>query len=160
MSTRSFIGYRTDKIKGVYCHSDGYPGGVGQSLLDFVKLGDVETLIQLIIEDRPSGWSFLTEWEGDPDKLIGYDDFYRGPVGEVKFNKGFGVYYDGQRADTGDAVEVYLTAHDMITDSLSWYEYFYILDPEKQRIEVYDKYRPNSVWFVDVRVKDMPVEDN
>lgn len=35
MSTRSRIGIETDDgIRSVYCHFDGYPGGVGKSLRD------------------------------------------------------------------------------------------------------------------------------
>ena len=36
MSTRCFIGYRTEdkKINGVYCGHDGYPAHVGRILLD------------------------------------------------------------------------------------------------------------------------------
>ena len=39
MSTRSFIGMQdsSGKILGIYCHHDGYPEGVGQTLMNHYK---------------------------------------------------------------------------------------------------------------------------
>lgn len=56
MSTRSLIGYvhNSDKITYIYCHSDGYPSGVGATLARYystiprikqlIALGDISTL--------------------------------------------------------------------------------------------------------------------
>ena len=73
MSTRSGIGIDCgDHILGVYCHSDGYPQGVGKILQEhyreptkvasLVNLGDISSLDQDIGEnhpfsDRPEGSS-------------------------------------------------------------------------------------------------------
>lgn len=51
MGTRSRIGIEdgeTGKVRSIYCHWDGYPDGVGQTLLDHYKdRGKVEELIAL-----------------------------------------------------------------------------------------------------------------
>jgi hypothetical protein len=73
MSTRSGIGIDCgDHIIGVYCHSDGYPEGVGKILqvhyreptkvVSLVNLGDISSLDQDIGEkhpfsDRREGWT-------------------------------------------------------------------------------------------------------
>jgi hypothetical protein len=73
MSTRSGIGIECgDHVLGVYCHSDGYPEGVGKILLVYYRepskvvallnLGDISSLDQDIGEkhpfsDRPKGSS-------------------------------------------------------------------------------------------------------
>jgi hypothetical protein len=56
MCTRSYIGIQNDDrtISVIYCHFDGYPSGVGQTLLNFyseknkirelLKLGDISSL--------------------------------------------------------------------------------------------------------------------
>jgi len=55
MATRSTIGMRTeDGIRAVYCHWDGYPEGVGETLkvayatkasvVDLLDLGDISSL--------------------------------------------------------------------------------------------------------------------
>jgi hypothetical protein len=50
MSTRSMIGIQQEdgKIKAIYCHYDGYPKGVGQTLADHYQTTDkVEALLNL-----------------------------------------------------------------------------------------------------------------
>jgi hypothetical protein len=50
MSTRSYITIKLDngKYKGIYCHSDGYPDGVGQCLFNnYQEQEKVEELIAL-----------------------------------------------------------------------------------------------------------------
>lgn len=48
MSTRSYIGYVTEsgKVKYVYCHFDGYPSGVGSTLIKYYT--DPKTIAKLI----------------------------------------------------------------------------------------------------------------
>lgn len=62
MSTRSRIGYtmKNDKIRSIYCHFDGYPEGVGETLLQhynswgkikpLIDLGDISSLGSIIGE--------------------------------------------------------------------------------------------------------------
>jgi hypothetical protein len=42
MSTRSMIGIQQEdgKIEAIYCHYDGYPEGVGQTLADHYQTTD------------------------------------------------------------------------------------------------------------------------
>ena len=50
MSTRSMIGIQQEdgKIEAIYCHYDGYPEGVGQTLADHYQTTDkVEALLNL-----------------------------------------------------------------------------------------------------------------
>lgn len=65
MSTRSYIGIKTGEDKGefVYCHFDGYPEGVGKTLLEnytnehkiryLISLGDMSSLDEFIETDMP-----------------------------------------------------------------------------------------------------------
>ena len=74
MATRSFIGklLPDGKIAGVYCHFDGYPGGVGSILResylepakvdDLLALGDLSSLAPEVgekhsFEDPTKGWT-------------------------------------------------------------------------------------------------------
>ena len=50
MSTRSYIGkkHNDDTFTAIYCHFDGYPEGVGQTLVDsFSNEGKVDKLLEL-----------------------------------------------------------------------------------------------------------------
>lgn len=50
MSTRSYIAKKQpdDTFKAIYCHFDGYPGGVGQTLVDsFTDENKVDKLLEL-----------------------------------------------------------------------------------------------------------------
>lgn len=68
MSTRCFIGYRTEdkKINGVYCGHDGYPSYVGRILLDNYQ--DLEKVKELIAR---GDFSSIGE---TPDECDWYDD--------------------------------------------------------------------------------------
>lgn len=73
MSTRSNIAVEKDgKIHVIYCHFDGYPEGVGQTLIDHYKtfdrameiiaLGDLSTLDKSC--ECPEGHSYDRRHEG------------------------------------------------------------------------------------------------
>lgn len=50
MATRSMIGIQQEdgKVRAIYCHYDGYPEGVGQTLADYYQTTDkVEALLNL-----------------------------------------------------------------------------------------------------------------
>lgn len=78
MSTRSRIGYfKNGLIKSVYCHFDGYPEGVGYTLLDhyqdlrkvmsLVSLGSISCLGESVefSGDVPNGTRDYHRWRGD-----------------------------------------------------------------------------------------------
>jgi hypothetical protein len=73
MSTRSRIGIIRERpalaaplVESIYCHFDGYPEGVGQTLidhwtttekvLDLIELGDLSSLGSEIGEDQGTDW--------------------------------------------------------------------------------------------------------
>jgi hypothetical protein len=76
MGTRSAIGYKTPqgKIRAKYSHYDGYPAGVGRTLLNhytqtrkiaqMVELGDQSFLAEEIFPTPGSKHSFATPEEG------------------------------------------------------------------------------------------------
>jgi hypothetical protein len=71
MSTRSIIGTYDNKTKGewhgVYHHWDGYPTGVGKTLLSLFKKKGVNFIRKEIIEKHPEGWSTINRnWNKKP----------------------------------------------------------------------------------------------
>jgi len=65
LSTRSAIARpRGDGWEGVYCHSDGYPTGVGQDIWKLVHEkfnGDGEAFLKEYLDKHPSGWSIFPD---------------------------------------------------------------------------------------------------
>jgi hypothetical protein len=58
MATRSTIGYVTEdgKVRGTYCHFDGYPAGVGRELFENYHTPEaVEALVQYEISSLDVG---------------------------------------------------------------------------------------------------------
>lgn len=99
MSTHSFIGIEdetTGKVRGIYCHYDGYPDGVGyvlkkhyqdeHKLRELVKLGSISALREEIgdkhdFEDLDSAESY--QWttayhrdRGEELVVSEFDDMY------------------------------------------------------------------------------------
>lgn len=67
MATRSTIGMQTpDGIRAVYCHWDGYPEGVGQTLKDHYK----EAIAISNLLDRGD----LSALENTPEMSVAYAD--------------------------------------------------------------------------------------
>lgn len=69
MSTRAYVGYLTESgiFKYIYVHNDGYPEGVGQTLLDhydlkktmkLVKLGSASSIYKNLNPTEGSGHNF------------------------------------------------------------------------------------------------------
>ena len=141
MSTRSIIAVETETggIKGVYCHSDGYPSGVGQKLYDLAQLGDLETLIDFLIESNPEGWSQILEWDGDPANIMGYDEHegrMRPHITNGDFDtayacvRGCAVYYDGVRVPDDPMF------FDLKTAADSWAEYLSTFNGERRTLTI------------------------
>lgn len=107
MSTRSCIAKPDgDAWKGRYHHSDGYPTGMGRSLIDMFHgyfAGDLDAMVAYLIDSEPVGWSFILgtdlsigpqwlEWDAYPKDDDGFADFSKiGPQsftarGEVPFH--------------------------------------------------------------------------
>ncbi len=169
MSTRSFIGRlnRDDRnlSLGVYHHSDGYLDGVGDTLFQVaqVYIDDLESLLILLIDEHPSGWSTINNWNGDPDRLIGFDqrdavqdvaeailpetmDFMeRAMTAYDQAMDNVGVFYDGERADEGDEPWPF---REVISPD-SWIEYAYLIDPEAKTMDIFSV---GSHWLRSVQV--------
>jgi len=63
MSTRSIIARPLgDGFEGRYCHSDGYPSGVGAHLHEQFRTafeGDLDAMVKVLIDDEEIGWSAI-----------------------------------------------------------------------------------------------------
>lgn len=111
MSTRSNIGLMLDDstVKRVYCHYDGYPDGVGQTLLN--SFNTVEKIEELL--------SF-----GDISCLE--DNIH--PKGEHTFDnpeKGCTVFYGRDRGeDNTEAITCLM--QEWVSEQFSWIEYIYL----------------------------------
>lgn len=115
MSTRSIIATVTPegKCKAIYCHFDGYPEGVGQTLLDHYKdqnkindliaLGGISSLAEEI--SCPEGHSFETRKEG------------------------YTVAYHRDRGEDLRIIE--LDSIDELKTIDAWQDYTYLWDGEK-----------------------------
>lgn len=103
MSTRSNIGKKLEdgRVRFIYCHSDGYPEGVGQILQDYYNSDNIDGLLDL------GDASFIGE---DYDSCF----FYGRDRGEKNCD-----------ARVADSVE------DYFHNSNDWYiEYKYLLDTD------------------------------
>ena len=99
-------------VESIYCHFDGYPEGVGQTLLDhwtdekkinrLVALGDLSSLGSVIgrkhdfdTHQGPSSW----KWEGT-------DEEYAAARAESPYGKGWCLFYGRDRGekDVGSVV--------------------------------------------------------
>lgn len=142
MSTRSVIAYGTglDDFKGVYCHSDGYPSGVGQQLYELYRSKyfdkNIEKMCKEIIDDKPlGGWSCMGTFPP-----MGYDEkeplireWYNAPR-DTPYPEG-AVYYDGSRAY--DTEFFYTPDQDNVV--FDWgCDYLYIINKETHVMSIYD----------------------
>ena len=80
MSTRSIIGYYTDEEKkawkGVYHHWDGYPTGVGVTLLKLGRERGFAFIKKRIVDDTPQGWSTINkDWDLEPVNMRELENF-------------------------------------------------------------------------------------
>ncbi|MBI3334041.1 hypothetical protein HYZ97_01000 [Candidatus Pacearchaeota archaeon] len=47
-------------FRGIYHHRDSYPSSLGKTLWDtYQKVGDLETILDCLIDQHPGGWSSL-----------------------------------------------------------------------------------------------------
>jgi hypothetical protein len=85
MATRSLIGIRlpSGNLRGIYCHFDGYPTGVGETLKEhytegnrveqLLKLGDIsflgESLGKTVAYHRDRGENLTPNWQTSATRL-------------------------------------------------------------------------------------------
>lgn len=117
MGTRSVVAVPTGDYtwKGRYVHWDGYPGGVGQDLVEIIARDGVEKAIKTLTEEH-YGWSQL-----DSDITADHED----GLGPERSDTvpGYGVAY---KNDTEQPDE-WITDTDL---GKSWCEYVYVLMPD------------------------------
>ena len=96
MSTRSIIARPLgDGFEGRYCHSDGYPSGVGKHLHEQYHSafgGDLDAMVKVLIEDEEIGWSSICGY--DLSKPACWVDTYGEGVGtpipdDLKHERGY-----------------------------------------------------------------------
>ena len=116
MSTRSRIGIKENDgtIRSVYCHFDGYPGGVGRKLVNYYDDPDLASeLIDL------GDISSLGETVGHAH------DFDRCPSGQTN-------YYGRDRHEDDVATSTHETEDDFFgAGRRSGANFFYLFDQEK-----------------------------
>lgn len=72
MSTRSIIAIRENPStwKGVYHHWDGYPSGVGETLLELGKTKGLDFIKTEIVNKHRAGWSTINkDWALEPENI-------------------------------------------------------------------------------------------
>jgi hypothetical protein len=80
MATRSYIAIKQEdqSYLGIYCHSDGYPEGVGATLAKHYKTRDkINHLIEMgyasYIEDTVENSRFYHSWRNEPLTIDSFD---------------------------------------------------------------------------------------
>lgn len=117
MATRSNIAmcYPDGSVRSVYAHWDGYPSGVGKTLLDHYS--DEDKLIALL--DL-----------GDISSLgpeIGLRNSFERP------DPYFTVFYGRDRGEENTSAKTYTDVDDFLTRSISCVDYVYLYDGGKWR---------------------------
>lgn len=118
MSTRSRIGYtmKNNKIRSIYCHYDGYPEGVGKTLLQYynswskikplIDLGDISSL----------GLTIGKKHDFDNEKLR---------------NK-MTTFYGRDRGEKGTKARVDSSSESYVNINKDWdIEYFYLYENDE-----------------------------
>ena len=70
MSTHSIIAIKTEEgFEGKYCHYDGYPTGVGYSILEAIDYFGLKDAIDVLTKLHKSGWSSIAgcDWSFTPN---------------------------------------------------------------------------------------------
>jgi len=69
VSTHSIIAIKTEEgFEGKYCHYDGYPTGVGISILEAIDHFGLKKAISVLTKEHKSGWSSMAgcDWSLEP----------------------------------------------------------------------------------------------
>jgi hypothetical protein len=131
MATRSLIGYVTKEgtVRGTYCHFDGYPSGVGATLLEYYNTPDVvECLVQFEI-------SSLEDGEGYPEYIEnGAEGPYTwsGPVSFLNDFEKFGTEYHYLLQTDGD--QHYWIVNAVYDSDFTGYAFHFLEDIVQVRV--------------------------
>ena len=117
MATRARIGLelKDGSYISSYQHWDGYPGGLGYTLIDHWENYDkIEEAIEL---GNASSWRYMV------GQKIDFDD-RSNPLHEVQ-----NCYYGRDRGETGTEARTFKTIAEWVESMAgSWCEYFYLFD--------------------------------
>ena len=128
MGTRSIVAVPTGETswKGRYVHWDGYPSGVGASLVEIIKRDGIEATVKTLTEDH-WGWSIVDhEQPADLQNFLADDPRF-------KSVPGVGVPYR-KDVDGGDQPDEWTTD---VSVGTSWCEWVYVLMPDG-KVKVYE----------------------
>jgi hypothetical protein len=114
MGTRSAIGYKTPqgKIRAKYSHYDGYPAGVGKTLLEHYQ--EARKIAQMV--------------ELGDQSFLAPEIFPKGEHSFMKPEEGVTVFYGRDRGETGVEAKEF----DTVQEFVEYYEgagceYFYLI---------------------------------
>ena len=111
MSTRSSIGIKLPdgNIKAIYCHFDGYPDGVGQTLIEHYTTEEkINALMEL------GGLSVLGPEIGEKQDFNDY----------VNHNRDWCLAYGRDRGESG--IEMNTVSKDEFFDNKDYIDYLYL----------------------------------
>jgi len=150
MSTRSMVGKFTDKNQGQftarYCHYDGYPSGVGQTIINNWRnnFDNSGAKIADFLLSTKYGWSVLND-----------TDFTKPPGWDEKTTGDTPRWYDDREGEE--------PSHPFNNQSdLGWIEYAYLFDTEKNLLCIYQVIGNNNLQLlaqVTSRVNISHIED-
>lgn len=134
MATRARIGIQLEDgtIKTAYQHWDGYPGGLGYTLIDYwndpAKVGEAIDL------GNSSSWRFIV------GEKIDFDD-RNNPMHDVQ-----NVYYGRDRGEKDQGPKVYKDEAEYMAEGFNTgEEYIYLLRTNTGKKDYMDK--PQGEWF-------------
>ena len=131
MSTRAFVGVYngSNRIKGSYVHSDGYPGHTGKMLLE--NYNTKEKLQELISYGDMSSISGRIE-------PITKNHTFDTPEDDVC------VFYHRDRGEELENTEIMI---HRIADGYYWIEYYYLFIEKEGRFKVFN-YKGNEIGYL------------
>lgn len=130
MSTRSFIGTYNDDdtLTGIYCHFDGYPEGVGRTLLDHWTDPDKVTALMALGNLSTLGAELGMAHE--------FDD---------RTHPDWCLAYGRDRGEKGQEAKTFADRNDFIKYAHeSWAEYVYILEQDWTGVYMWRVYDLNG----------------
>lgn len=127
MATRSLVGLYDSKDKNklrlTYCHWDGYPRGVGETIfVNYRRIGDARKLGEFLVS-VPEGWSQLADTDFTQEKVSKENR-------DRKKDAGKPIYYD-----EGDPPFLITSLREA---RMSGCKYIYLVNPFTEELDIYE----------------------
>lgn len=137
MSTRSMVARKTENngFIGRFVHWDGYPSGVGLSLMQAVEYFGFDKAVSVLLDEHTAGWSTIAgaDWSeeiGNVDINNRTNDYYENPRGAECHCHGNHI----SRDEDGNVLD------SMLDHNSDWgCEFAYVFDEDEKTMTVYDK---------------------